>query len=167
MKSSNNPAKEFIRNLESKRGVKFNDDKDEKHLAQMLMYRFLSEIEKLMEQNKMSRKDLAARIHTSPSYLTQVYRGNKPLNFSTLAKIESALDVRFEVSCVEKSLIEMNEVVESSWDEDQINNFIGKFKCSAGLWMYKRKSSYSKFESNQEDVIPTKNGSHHLNLQIA
>ncbi|NCW88573.1 MAG: XRE family transcriptional regulator, partial [Chitinophagia bacterium] len=46
-------------------------------------------------KKKITRKLLAQLIGTSPSYLTQVFRGDKPLNFMTLAKIQKALNVSF------------------------------------------------------------------------
>lgn len=59
---------------------------------------YLSEIERISKENGFSRKDLAEKINISPSYLTQVFRGDKPLNFSTLAKIKRALNLNFEVT---------------------------------------------------------------------
>lgn len=64
--------------------------------AYMLMAAFLSEIEIILEHEKISKKTLAQKIDTSPSYLTQVFRGDKPLNFMTLAKIQTALNIQFE-----------------------------------------------------------------------
>lgn len=64
--------------------------------AYMLMAAFLSEIEIILEHEKISKKALAQKIDTSPSYLTQVFRGDKPLNFITLAKIQTALNIQFE-----------------------------------------------------------------------
>jgi len=64
----------------------------------MLMAKFLSEIEQQQKLKDIDRKTLAALIGTSPSYLTQVFRGDKPLNFKTLAKIQAVLNIRFEVS---------------------------------------------------------------------
>ncbi|MFM1857882.1 MAG: hypothetical protein RLZ05_942 [Bacteroidota bacterium] len=61
----------------------------------LLMSGFLSEIEAAMVKKKMTRKLLAQLIGTSPSYLTQVFRGDKPLNFMTLAKMQKALNVGF------------------------------------------------------------------------
>lgn len=63
----------------------------------MLMASYLSEIEKFQKAHSISRKDLAATIKTSASYLTQVFRGDKPLNFYTIAKIQRALNIRFRV----------------------------------------------------------------------
>lgn len=67
------------------------------HNAHILMAGFLSEIEKVQKQKNISRKLLAERINTSASYLTQVFRGDKPLNFVTIAKIQKTLDIRFEI----------------------------------------------------------------------
>ena len=68
--------------------------------AKMLMASFLSEIERVQEisTNLKNRKSLAEAIGTSPSYLTQVFCGDKNLNFLTLAKIQKVLKIRFEIS---------------------------------------------------------------------
>lgn len=68
-----------------------------KHEAQMLTFSFLSEIEKYQELQGMTRKELSEKIKTSASYITQVFRGDKPLNFETLAKMQSALNITFHV----------------------------------------------------------------------
>lgn len=72
----------------------------EKHEADahLLMARFLSKIQEITDNRNINRKDLAEMIGTSASYLTQLYRGNKNLNFLTLAKIQNALGIEFEVS---------------------------------------------------------------------
>lgn len=63
----------------------------------ILMANYLSEIEKYQKEHDINRKELAAKIKTSASYLTQVFKGDKPLNFFTIAKIQKALKVRFRV----------------------------------------------------------------------
>lgn len=65
------------------------------HRALMLSYIFLSEVEKTSARKGWTRKKLAAEIGTSPSYLTQLFRGDRLLNFKTIAKIEQALGIRF------------------------------------------------------------------------
>jgi len=88
---------------------KFNQvETDSKHLAQMLSFRFLSEVEKVTDERNILRKDLAKSINVSPSYITQLYRGTKLLNIETLAKIEAALDIRFDVKIVQKESLELN-----------------------------------------------------------
>ncbi|HXD78715.1 MAG TPA: helix-turn-helix transcriptional regulator [Puia sp.] len=76
---------------------------EEKHDSLMLMAAFLSEIERVQDEKKMSRKDLAEKIDITPSYLTQVFRSKKPLNFLTLAKIKRELDILFEIKAVPRA----------------------------------------------------------------
>lgn len=65
--------------------------------AQMLSYIFLSEVQKAMDRKGWTRKRLAKEIGTSASYLTQLFRGDRLLNFKTVAKIEAALDLNYGV----------------------------------------------------------------------
>lgn len=71
------------------------------HRAQMLSYIFLSEAQKAMDQKDWTQRRLADEIGTSASYLTQLMRGDRLLNLKTIAKIEDALQIRFEVKTVE------------------------------------------------------------------
>lgn len=71
----------------------------------ILMDNYLSEIERIQKISGLNRKNLAQQIKTSPSYLTQVFRGDKPLNFYTLAKIQKALKIRFTVTACFKDNI--------------------------------------------------------------
>jgi len=63
----------------------------------MLSYIFLSEAQKAMDCKDWTRKKLASEIGTSASYLTQLFRGDRLLNLKTIAKIESALDIRYSI----------------------------------------------------------------------
>lgn len=71
------------------------------HRAQMLSYNFLSEAQKAMDQKDWTQRRLADEIGTSASYLTQLMRGDRLLNLKTIAKMEDALQIRFEVKTVE------------------------------------------------------------------
>jgi transcriptional regulator with XRE-family HTH domain len=66
----------------------------------MIMYRFLSEVERITEEKNLSRKDLAKLIGTSASYITQLFRGHKIVNLETIAKIQKALDFKFEIKAI-------------------------------------------------------------------
>ena len=70
------------------------------HRAKMIMFRILSEVEKLAENRKMTRKDLAREIGTSASYITQLYRGNKLLNLSTIARFEKLFNITFSIKAL-------------------------------------------------------------------
>jgi plasmid maintenance system antidote protein VapI len=78
---------------------KFRDEKEElDHEAHMIMFRFLSEIEKhQVTGRKLKKNELASRLGVSPSYITQLYNGDKLLNFTMLAKIQKAFDIIFEI----------------------------------------------------------------------
>ncbi|WP_424290650.1 helix-turn-helix domain-containing protein [Daejeonella sp.] len=78
----------------------FNSFTDEELLdqeARLLSFRFLSEIESAMEQQKMSKKLLADKVNTSASYITQLFRGDRLLNFNILAKMQRVLGLKFEI----------------------------------------------------------------------
>lgn len=79
--------------------------------ANVLMAKFLSEVQKIADQNGVNRKVLASLVNSSPSYLTQIFRGQKPLNFVTLAKFQRALDFKFEINIKghDKSTVHLTE----------------------------------------------------------
>ncbi len=66
--------------------------------AALLMFRFLSIIETKRKKLRWTRRQLAEKIGTSPSYLTQLFRGDKLINMLTLAKFEKALNIDFEIT---------------------------------------------------------------------
>ncbi len=68
--------------------------------TRLLMFRFLSEVEKITEERGITRKELAKMIGTSPSFITQLYRGTKIVNLATLAKLQKALNFRFRIEAV-------------------------------------------------------------------
>jgi transcriptional regulator with XRE-family HTH domain len=84
--------------------------------ADILMANYLSEIERIQRLLGMKRKDLAKEIKTSASYLTQVFRGDKPLNFYTIAKIKRVLKIKFSViaSFVDNSSIILKDTKQYS-----------------------------------------------------
>lgn len=67
------------------------------HRAQMLSFIFLSEAQKAMDRKGWTRKQLAEEIGTSASFLTQLFRGDRLLNFKTVAKIEGALGLNYGI----------------------------------------------------------------------
>lgn len=90
------------------------------HRAQMLSYIFLSEAQKAMDGKGWTRKRLAQEIGTSASYLTQLFRGDRLLNFKTVAKIEAALEINFSISASEgTATYQTNE--ELNLDSSQVN----------------------------------------------
>jgi len=95
------------------------------HRAQMLSYIFLSEAQKAMGRKEWTRKRLAKEIGTSASYLTQLFRGDRLLNFKTVAKLETALSIDFEITVLPKEenrSAEYNDVSKLKLDPSQVND---------------------------------------------
>lgn len=63
---------------------------------------FISEIEKHMDKIGMKKTDLARELKTSKSYLTQLWRGDKVLNMSMIARIQFVLRVKFEIKLLDQ-----------------------------------------------------------------
>jgi len=75
-----------------------SDPGDKEELgAKMLMAQFLSLIQEEADRRQLRRKDLAEMIGTSPSYLTQLFRGHKLMNLTTAARFQLALNLKFEI----------------------------------------------------------------------
>lgn len=76
----------------------FQSKEDEiEHESKMIMFRFLSELERL-NGKPIKKKDLAKALETSPGYITQLFRGDKLINLTMLAKIQDVFDIRFEIT---------------------------------------------------------------------
>lgn len=81
------------------------ENKKEKieHHEHMIMFRFLSELQKLMEACGLNKKELAKKIGTSASYITQLFRGDKVINLYTLARIEVEFDRYFNIKLIDEA----------------------------------------------------------------
>ena len=81
------------------------DDKAELE-AKMLMAQFLSLIQEEVDRRQLQRKELAEMIGTSASYLTQLFRGHKLMNLKTAAKLQMALDLKFEIREISRKKVD-------------------------------------------------------------
>jgi transcriptional regulator with XRE-family HTH domain len=50
-----------------------------------------------MSKSEMSKKKLAELLNTSPSYVTQIFRGQKIINLLTLAKLQQIFEIEFKI----------------------------------------------------------------------
>lgn len=79
----------------------FNNRTPEQELesdAKLIMFRFIDIVERKREKLGWSRKELAKKVGTSASYITQLMRGDKLINMLTLAKMQRALNIKFDIS---------------------------------------------------------------------
>lgn len=98
-----------IQNLDSAFDNLFKDfENDYETEAKVLASKMLSGISAIADKRDLKRKNLAELIGTSASYLTQLYRGSKLLNFITLAKLKKKLDLNIEIKITENSYNETN-----------------------------------------------------------
>ena len=82
----------------------FNSKEEEiDHEAKVLMFQFLDRIQTKAEEQGLNRKQLAEKIGTSASYITQLFRGDKLINLSTIAKFQKELGVKFGISMDDES----------------------------------------------------------------
>lgn len=73
-----------------------NENEEIEHEAKMIMTRFLSEIEKLHDA-PIVKKDLAKKLGTSASFITQLFNGDKLISLTMLAKLQKAYDITFDI----------------------------------------------------------------------
>jgi len=119
----------------------FNDRTTEEKTqdeARLLMYRFLDIFEYKCDKLGWSKKKLANEIGTSPSYITQLFRGDKLINLPTIVKMKQVLDIDIEIT--EKHYNELK------MSDRQIPDYDGK-----GFWSY---TPFKKPNYNRDETLP-------------
>jgi transcriptional regulator with XRE-family HTH domain len=66
-------------------------------LADVLALQFLGLVDRKMELENISKKELAEKVGTSASFITQLFRGDKKPNWNILAKMSVELGLEFKV----------------------------------------------------------------------
>lgn len=64
--------------------------------AHVLQGRYMVQIEKALDQRGWKKRDLAARLKVSPSYISRLFTADQFTNFKMLARIEQVLGIQFE-----------------------------------------------------------------------
>lgn len=120
MKNKNNGIQEMFKH--SFNNLSENDKLEIQ--ADVLAMRFIGLVDEVMEAKGITKKQLAERVGTSPSFITQVFRGNRRPGWEFLAKIQHALDIRFEISTEEKL---------EEWLAEEIHDYHTKWESSRSL----------------------------------
>jgi transcriptional regulator with XRE-family HTH domain len=76
-------------------GISYEDQIASK--ADLLALQFLGLVDQKMEQEEISKKELAEKIGTSASFITQLFRGDRKPNWNILAKMSLELDLDFKI----------------------------------------------------------------------
>jgi transcriptional regulator with XRE-family HTH domain len=66
-------------------------------LADVLALQFLGLVDQKMEKDGISKKEMAEKIGTSASFITQLFRGDRKPNWNILAKMSMELSLDFKV----------------------------------------------------------------------
>jgi len=105
------------------------------HRAHILSLIFLSEAEKAMKRKGWTRKRLAKEIGTSASYMTQLFRGDRLLNFKTVAKIERVLNMDYHISEKTNKRVQSNDLPSENEEIDVLNT---SSKSAKNIMDYKK-----------------------------
>ena len=83
--------------------LSFDNENEKLELeAELLHLKFVGVIEELMELENISKAELAERLSTSKSYITQLFAGDKLVNIKTLVKLQRALNFSFKIDADRK-----------------------------------------------------------------
>lgn len=115
---------------------------------------FLSTIQNEMETQGINRKELAAKIGTSASWLTQLFRGDKIPNFETIVKLQNALNIEFDIK-------PKNEVVSVSYQEQEPKpvKTLSKHQPFQSLWKdlsYRGEIDYEQGDETWAEPDPSR-----------
>ena len=114
-----------------------NEEEELEHDAQILMYKFLDEIEKCHSNGpKLKKKDIAKSLGKSASFISQLYSGDKLLSFPLLAKIQKVFNISFEIKA---------KVLSNDYNQNSPNlNLNSFYNEPEGFWVWKnKKPNYS------------------------
>ncbi|HRF78694.1 MAG TPA: hypothetical protein PL070_01275, partial [Flavobacteriales bacterium] len=85
--------------------AKVLNDFSEEELLQMealaIGHAYLSEAQRIMDERGMLRKELAEKMSVSASFLTQLFRGDRPVSDYHKAQLQRVLGVRFELKALD------------------------------------------------------------------
>jgi ribosome-binding protein aMBF1 (putative translation factor) len=130
LKNKINPEFEDLFSFASK-------EEEIEHDAKMLMFNFLDKVQKIADEKKLSRKELAEKVGTSASYITQLFRGDKLVNMTIIAKFQKELGFKFNISIQSEQ--------EESINENDIEAFLNKIiKTGKGRYVKLIKNEPSK-----------------------
>ncbi|MGL4597330.1 MAG: helix-turn-helix domain-containing protein [Bacteroidia bacterium] len=74
-----------------------SEEEKQAHEAAMVSARFLHEISRLCELHGWNKKELAKKLDVSPSFITQLYRGERLLNLTLIAKVQTVFKISFRL----------------------------------------------------------------------
>jgi transcriptional regulator with XRE-family HTH domain len=132
---------------------KFDNIKSEiDHESKMIMFRFFSELEKF-NGKPIIKKDLAKSINTTASYITQLFNGDKLVNLTTLAKIQEAYNITFEIKANATIANYNDEVLLLNSNIPDFNESNTKSKSNLYIVTDADYDSYSGMDLNADPIM--------------
>ena len=110
----------------------FSSEEEElEHDAQMLMFKFLNEVEKCQTvESKLKKKDLLKLIGKSPNFISQLYSVDKLLSFTLLAKIQKVFNICFEITA---------RAISNDYNHESTSfNIKHGYDMPEGFWVWKK-----------------------------
>jgi plasmid maintenance system antidote protein VapI len=78
----------------------------------------------------ITKKELAQLLETSPSYITQLYNGDKLMNLEMISRIQAAFNLEFEITVKPQPRERLTSaLVSSKKNDEQRNKKLEKVKC--------------------------------------
>ncbi|MCF6270995.1 MAG: helix-turn-helix domain-containing protein [Melioribacteraceae bacterium] len=79
--------------------LKFKNEDDRIDVkASFIQLEILDEVKEIMKAKNLSRKDLAKKMGRTPSFVSQLFSGDKSLNLKMIAKLQEIFDAKFVAS---------------------------------------------------------------------
>jgi transcriptional regulator with XRE-family HTH domain len=100
---------ELDRNIERYRQFVEEERSSPDYWSEAAAYELIREIEERMEQQGVSRAELARRLGTSKAYVTKVLGGNANFTLTTMARLAQALGGRIQVHIADPSAVKGRE----------------------------------------------------------
>ena len=73
--------------------------------AQAAMRRFVLDLDRRMNEEKISRAELAHRLGATPAYVSKVMRGDVNFTLETMTKLSLAVGGKLQVQIVDKAAV--------------------------------------------------------------
>jgi len=91
-----NKKEDILKQFE--RLIAFKDESEKLEFeASKIHLDFIEELSKMMEEQRMTKSELAEKIGTSKSYITQLFSGDKMVNLVFIAKIQRVFKINFNI----------------------------------------------------------------------
>lgn len=71
------------------------EEESEEFQVELAILEFTSQLNRLMQEQKINKVELAKRLGTSPAYITKVFRGDANFTLRSMVKLTRVLGGRF------------------------------------------------------------------------